>query len=664
MATINISTAQDWINLTKNGVVNGATYNITNNIDLSQYVVSSVNMASTDAITINGQGKTITISEVASDFTGLFASFNGGPGGINLLNVVYNSKLNITHTVDDVINFGFLVGNCWGGNISDTTVTVNDDVTINLSTTDQKINFGGFIGYFDNSVTGPDLTFANNYFTFEGNIDVLCKVSNPVALSEDYPDVANGCNVGGFIGCMNLVYQRESNYFNNGKVLGYGNLSVNSITNNSPVNIGGFCGCVFAGGPSPTGISPILNNIGLSCSNLNLTGNSSGLVNIGSAFGNLLFPIVNNSTVTITNNLTINGKNSGGLVGFAQLADGNAVYDLSLSVGNTASITGNNTGGIVGNNADYNFNNCNVLYGFNTILSGFVYVGTIAGTTSGNQIPDSFANCNVLFDVISFTQGETEKQGTTLVLIGDEETTLTATNYTNVFATTGNNATVPTEFTNNLTNIETVLNSDDNTKFLVPIVKAKYSADALTDDLVKTLFESSPDVSNQHKLNLLDTVLIHSNTPSVNVPFSYLKKGLNNFDSSVSDSAVIKHLNPAKKLYVNVDDKVYIAQNEGALYLNKLTRVPFSVDKQKGGAYFGRKFIKVGDDVNVNGFNFKLLGTGSLAVEVSEPSNLGWWFWVLIGILALLTVVLIYYLFIKPKPAMYVLIKDEDFKLL
>lgn len=658
MATISISTAEDWINLTKNGVQNGATYNIANNIDLTQYVVSSINMASTDNVTINGQGKTITISQVASDFTGLFASFNGS---INLLNVVYNSKLNITHTVDDVINFGFLIGQCWGGYIGGVTVTVNDDVVVNISTYDQKINFGGFVGYFDNTVNNPNVNFDRNSFIFEGNVEVACKISNP---NQDTPGVDPnldvGCNVGGFIGCMNLIFQNERNSFNNNTIYGYYNLSMNAITNDSPINIGGFCGYVFDG----TETNANLNGCSLTCNNLSLNGNCTNdvyYVNIGAGFGHILNPNTNDCTFTIRNNLSINSNSNnsscGGLIGYAEQVFG-TINTTSLSVGNTTSITGNSVGGIAGwRNADYSLTNVNILYGSNTILSGITNIGTFIGNMNTNvDNPQLITNNNVLFDTISFTEGNANKQATTLKTFGDVIDNTTG-NYTNVFATSGNNAIVPSGFKNNLTNIETVLNGNAGTKFLVPIVKAKYSTAALTDDFVKTLFESSPNVPTNHKLSLLDTVLIHSDTASANVPFAYLKNGLKNFDASVSDSAVIKHLNPANKLHVAVDGKFYIAQNEGDLYLNKLTRIPFEVDAKKGGAYFNHKFVKVGDDVKAKGFNFKLLGTGSLAVEVSEPSNLGWWFWVLIGFLALFTLVLVYYLFIKPKP-MYIVVKD------
>ncbi len=643
MATFNISTAQDWINLTNNGLVDGGIYYVQNDIDLTQYVVSSINMTQSQSVTFYGKGNALTISQVADDFTGLFANFRGT---INDLDVNYTTKLNISYHVDAAVNFGFFIGNYYGnGDIINCSVDLNDDVTVNISTADSAIAYGSFIG-----TLGESGVLSKTGINCQGNLNVACKISNTSSSNVE-------CNIAGFIG--NFTTPTTTSNFNS--INYYKNVALNGVAYNSRLNIGGVFGR-FTGTGADFNSNSQFSAVFYGC--LDMSGNSlNGEENIGGTIGLCDKGQMDFYTLVILGNFAINGSsdsNCGGLIGQSENLNGKIV-NSSMSVANNTTIHGSNVGGLVGKGDSY-VDNTSALYGDKTILSGTSNLGTFIGLINNSSeeivLDELFVNTNVLFDSIDFILDDNTKNLTTLVSVGgltDPGTTPTYT-YTNVFATTGNNAIV-TGFTNNLASIISRVDSDGNTKYLGPAIQAKYSQSALTDDLVKNLLEKSPNVPTEHKLHVLNSMLSHSNTDSVNVPYLYSKKLLTNTDSSVSDSALIKHLNPAKKLKVKVDDKVYVPQNEGDLYLNNLTRVPFSVDAQKGGAYFGRKFIKVGDDVNVNGFNFKLLGTGSLAVEVSEPSNLGWWFWVLVGILALLTVVLVYYLFIRPKP-MYIVIKD------
>jgi hypothetical protein len=291
----------------------------TADIDMSSYGNPSKSIAGTEtstpydfAGTYDGQGYTITIGNVVSDYTGLFDSV-ATPGIVKNVNVIYNNALSLSVSGTNFNNtWGGLVGALTVSSVSNCSVTFNNTVSVTALAT--AIPMGllcGFMG--QNSSISNSQVIINSAINIAGadnsNIGLICGQSGDSTITD--------CSVTSSSSSYNI------------------SLTVNdSSTGSDYSSIGLVCG--FFGTNFTQLNQPLLKNITI---NLNNTGNvtlnnisvTPGTTYIGAICGTLDGDSTAGSTDAI--NCIVNINNNQTLVAalndFGQLVD-NATITNSL----------------------------------------------------------------------------------------------------------------------------------------------------------------------------------------------------------------------------------------------------------------------------------------------------------------------------------------------
>jgi hypothetical protein len=312
-----ISTVTELLALINNPSVTG-NYTLTNDIDLSDYTISSIQNFTG---IFDGNGYSITIKNVSNDYVGFFGNVTGNNSALRNLTLVYSGS-GITNT-NSVNYFGLFVAyilNNSGEPLADILsnchlITLNDFmVNVNCQ------NFGGFCGNFNYSSLGiyQDIVNVNSCsFNAFGNL----------VIDNSYNDEGVSF-LGGFFGnqvCVNTndincIFHKDLtincpnvnyvSFFNgqlyvskktNSLVVCKGDITISQNTNNI------FFGSVFG----ITTSSLVENVNGVFNGNISYTNiyNPITDITIGTYSGNIGISYIKNSSIIIAKDTTVNIPN-------------------------------------------------------------------------------------------------------------------------------------------------------------------------------------------------------------------------------------------------------------------------------------------------------------------------------------------------------------------
>jgi hypothetical protein len=168
MPTVNISTPAQLYNLMTGVSLLTDDYALQNNIDMTGYIAESIgNTDPTNGFqgSFDGQGYTVFIYDISSNYNGFFSECNGTGNIIENLTVHFNST-GKTFNIPGLTSMGGLVGESTVS-IINCHVICNDSYTLGSGT---NISVGGFIGTIGSTspfiridVSGCSLTAGNNF---------------------------------------------------------------------------------------------------------------------------------------------------------------------------------------------------------------------------------------------------------------------------------------------------------------------------------------------------------------------------------------------------------------------------------------------------------------------------------------------------------------------